>query len=396
MAARRWSTAAPSATMLNSGGTAYFLAGSFASGTAVNNGLAVILPGRQRDHGGQRQLRLCRAGRHGVGTVLNGGDEFVEAGATDDRHGRRQRRDAGRLRRHQRHGHQLAAGSSTSIPAAPRAGPSSTMAGSTTSLSGSRSARSTTAAARISSIPGLASGTIVAAGGAEFVEFGGTAIGTLVSGAGATQDVVAGTALEHDPRRRRGAGSSRTARPPSNTTSAPAATSSSPRAAPRPGRRSAGGIVELTAGAVDVGPLAFAAGAGGLLKLDDSQHFVGNGRRASAFPDQIDLEDIAFGAEHDARLPGGRQQSQRHPDGQRRHPHRQPDAARPIRRRPVPHRQRRRRRYPRHRPAGLGERRIFCRRAQLGRSRLSLCLLPRRPNGRVALHIPGGSIGRLG
>ena len=115
----------------------------------------------------------------------------------------------------------------------------------------------------------------------------------MVSGAGATQDVVAGVASGAVL-----AGGAvqivENAAVASGTTASTGGYEFVAAGGSAAGATIAGGTVELTAGAIAAGPIAFAAGAGGLLKLDDAQDFAGT-VAGFGIPGQIDLEDIAFG-----------------------------------------------------------------------------------------------------
>ena len=139
---------------------------------------------------------------------------------------------------------------------------------------------------------GVASSTVIT-GGDEFVEVTGTAMGTLVSGTGGAQTVY-GTALSATL-----AGGGVQVVQAGGVASATVIDAGGyefiAAGGSAAGATISGGIAELTAGAVATGALTFAAGAGGLLKLDDSQHFSGT-VAGFGIPGQIDLEDIAFGA----------------------------------------------------------------------------------------------------
>ena len=278
-------------TVLDSGGTAYFLAGSIASGTVVDNGLAVILQVASATTVAGGGFDFVEPGGTAFATVLNGGDEFIEPGgtaigtiigngATQVDYG-----VAGATVINSGGFEDVYPGGTASGTIVDNGGVDNIFVGfavGTVDNSGGKDFI----------YSGIASSTIVAAGGAEFVEFGGTAIGTLVSGAGATQDVVAGLALSTT---LAGGGvqvveAGETA---SNTTIGTGGYEFVAAGGTAAGATISGGIAELTAGAATLGLVAFAAGAGGLLKLDDSQHFFGM-VAGFGIPDQIDLEDIAF------------------------------------------------------------------------------------------------------
>ena len=278
---------------IDSGGTAYFLSGSFVSGIAVNSGLAVILQVGSATTVASGSFDFVEPGGTTIGTVLNGGDEFVEAGAitigTTVNNGATQV-DLG-----------LTSGTVINAGGFEYVYPGGTASGTIVNNGGVDNIFVGLAVGTVDNsggksfiYSGIASGTVVEAGGAEFIEFGGTAVGTLVSGAGATQDAFAGTA-SNTTLVGGGVQIVELGQTAINTTVDTGGYEFVEAGGSAAGSTIGGGIVELAAGAVDAGPLAFVSGAGGLLKLDDSQHFSGT-VTGFGLPGQIDLEDIAFGA----------------------------------------------------------------------------------------------------
>ena len=278
-------------TVLDSGGTAYFLAGSEASGTVVNNGLAVILQVASATTVAGGGFDFVEPGGTALGTVLNGGDEFIEPGGTAL--GTIVGNGATQVDYGVTNGTVLNSGGFEYVyPGGTALGTVVDNGGVDNIFVGFAVGTVDNSGGKDFIYSGLASGTIVAGGGAEFVEFGGTAIGTLVSGAGATQDVVAGRALGTT----LSAGGLQVVEggeTASNTTIDTGGYEFVEIGGTADGATISGGTVELTAGAATLGPIAFAAGAGGLFQLDDAQHFAGT-VAGFGLPDRIDLEDIGF------------------------------------------------------------------------------------------------------
>ena len=276
---------------LDSGGTAYFLSGSFVSGVAVDNGLAVIIQVASDTTVASGSFDFVEPGGTAVNTVLSGGDEFVESAAvtigTVIDNGAIQV-DYG-----------VTTGTVINSGGFQYVYPGGTASGTVVNKGGVDNIFVGFAVGTIDNsggadfiYSGIASNTVVGAGGAEFVEFGGIAIGTLVSGVGATQDIVSGTA-SNTTLLSGGLQVVEVGRTASNTFAGIGGYEFVGSGGIAAGATISGGIVELTAGAATVGPIAFAASAGGLLKLDNSQHFSGT-VAGFGLPGQIDLKDIAF------------------------------------------------------------------------------------------------------
>ena len=277
--------------VLNSGGTAYFLSGSLASGIAVNSGLAVICQLGSTTTVASGSFDFVEPGGTAIGTVLNGGDEYVESGSvaigTVIGSGAVQV-DYG-----------VAIGTVVSRGGFQYVYPGGTASGTVVASGGVQNVFVGTAFGTIDTsggkdfiYSGLASGTIVGAGGGEFVEFGGTALDTVVSGAGATQDVVAGAAIA-------------ATLVSGGVQVVEAGEAASGTQVDSGGYQFvqgtaadtviSGGTVEITSNGAASGSVDFAASAGGLLKLDLSQRFGGT-VAGFGLPDAIDFADIAFGS----------------------------------------------------------------------------------------------------
>ena len=252
-------------TLLIGGGTAYFLAGSTASGITVSNGLAVIVGLATSTEVASGSFDFVEPGGAAVGTVLSGGDEFIEPGAVTT--GTVVGNGATQVDYGVTSGTVINAGGFEYVyPGGTASGTVVNSGGVDNIFVGFAVGTVDNSGGKSFIYSGLASATIVAAGGAEFVEFGGTAVGTLVSGAGATQDVVAGAA-SGTTLASGGVQVVEAGEIADDTTVNTGGYEFVAAGGDAAGATISGGIVELSSAAT--GAVAFAAGAGGLLKLDD-------------------------------------------------------------------------------------------------------------------------------
>ena len=285
-------------TILDNGASAYFESGSQVSGTVVNSGLAVILGVASATAVASGGYDFVEPGAHVVGTVisglpgsaqLSGGEEFIESGAAAT-------------------GTTLSGGAqvvygTTTGTVVDSGGyqyvyPGGTASATIINNGGVESIFELAVGTIVNSggedfvYAGRVSGSIVD-GGAELVELATSASQTLVSGAGGAQFVY-GTALATT----LVSGGDQVVEA-GGVASATVAGSGGYEFVASGGTAAAatisGGTVELTSGAVVTAAIGFAESGGGLLRLDDPQHFSGT-VAGFAVPDRIDLIGIAFGS----------------------------------------------------------------------------------------------------